>query len=79
MKFDVVLRWPDYAVDDFPDSMYVAVGIEASNYREAIFLGRLEAMVAAEGDVAIESSDDFALVLVLPGNTNIIARGDLTY
>lgn len=75
MKFDVVLRYPDYAAQDWPDEMYVAT-VEAADYRAAIKAARKEARLTNGNRIR---GDDFALVLVLPGNTNIFARGDLTY
>lgn len=79
MKFDVVLRYPDYAAEDWPDEMYIAQNVDAKDYREAIKKARTEAAKAAKRDHPSILAQDFALVLVLPGNTEIFARGDLTY
>jgi hypothetical protein len=80
-EYMVVLRHPESVSNAWPDEMYIAMGIEASNSGQATLRAQKEAYRTAKRDMMSDfpqtlSYDDWKMLLVLPADTEIIDRGD---
>jgi hypothetical protein len=80
-KYKVVLRHPESVSDSWPDEMYIAMDIEASDPGQATLRAQKEAYRTAKRDMMSDfpqtlSYDDWKMLLVLPADTEIIDRGD---
>ena len=77
MKFTVVLRYPEYAAEDWPNEMSIVYISNASNYRKAIKLARLEACRRCDHPVGDPS--DFVPIVTIAGHVKFPQRADLVW
>lgn len=73
-KYTVILRYPDYAASDWPDSQYVA-RTQSESIFSAVESARAEAVAfALSVDAEINDPTDFALVIALEGWPEVVAN-----